>query len=60
MSFLGFLRKNKKSFIRKPKVALEVQLSTLESLGIRPSFEGFVDWLCAEWGREKLKLSPIF
>ncbi len=58
MSFFNFFNKNRKNDSRNPKVRIEEQLSILDGLGIKPNFDGFVDWICYEWGREEVESDP--
>jgi len=40
------------------KVSIEEQLRVLAELGIKPKADGFVDFICYDWGRDAVESDP--
>ena len=43
----------------KPRnISVEEQVGILEALGFKPKAAGFIDYVCREWGRERVEAAP--
>ena len=60
MSIFNILKSNKKAMIPKEVIPIEEQLRVLSDLGIKPKHEGFIDWICYEWGRDAVESDPYY
>jgi len=55
MSIFDILKTKKKASNPREKISIEDQLLVLSDLGIKPKHDGYLDWVCYEWGRDAVE-----
>jgi len=58
MGIFNIFKPKKKVANLKMRVSVEEQIIVLSNLGIKPKQDGYVDWICYEWGRDAVEADP--